>query len=56
MATVLSLLLLALWASGIALAAALIAGGVRLRRGPLPGEPRHRPLWRRVRRRPVVRA
>lgn len=53
MTVLVSLLVLALWASGAALAAALIAGGVRLRRGPLPGEPRQRPLWRRRRRRGI---
>lgn len=45
MVTALSLVLLALWASGVALAATLIAGGVRLRRGPMPGEPRRPPIW-----------
>ncbi len=47
MTTLIALVLIAPWLGGVALAGTLIAGGVRLRRGPLPGEPRHRPIWRR---------
>ena len=49
MVTALSLVLLVLWASGVALAATLIAGGVRLRHGPMPDEPRRPPIWHRRR-------
>ena len=49
MIAVLSLLVLVLWACGVALAATLIAGGVRLRRGPMPDEPRRPPIWHRRR-------
>ncbi len=49
MTTLLALALLAPWLGGLALTAGLIAGGVRRRRGPMPGEPRHRAIWRRPR-------